>query len=417
MSRYPPTIRIVGWVTVAGLSLSLAHSTRVFVIAGGLAYIALVCLCFAQLLYWTISSTRPTRTPPGPSITPERVAVAIISVLLENETTTLPTSIKVLQSLADPPEILVASNGTNLELESYLAADHSLIWCHSTCSTSKASNLVRASCVVSGSPISVLLDADTRPVLEMPLSSGLSGDFDIIQFPRLIRREKGSIIESVVAIETATKVLTVYPLRYLICSVAYLGGSGAVLHCAALAELDPSMLLEDVDLSIRALLAGGIVSFNESALFSEEAPASLRAWHRQRRRWASGWVQLAIKYATLLVGFGELPIRARLCWLWLLAIRRVAIPLLWLTTVTVAVSREDVHRVITLCVITQLVAFARCLCAWRARTRIRKVWGRSLFMPIWCYLVFAVPYAALCCANDLISLLNPVTVWKPTQRA
>jgi cellulose synthase/poly-beta-1,6-N-acetylglucosamine synthase-like glycosyltransferase len=72
-----------------------------------------------------------------------------------------------------------------------------------------------------------------------------------------------------------------------------LGGSSNHFHTATLREIggwDPYNVTEDADLGYRLARRGGQTCVIESTTY-EEAPATLQAWLKQRRRWFKGWMQ------------------------------------------------------------------------------------------------------------------------------
>jgi cellulose synthase/poly-beta-1,6-N-acetylglucosamine synthase-like glycosyltransferase len=77
-----------------------------------------------------------------------------------------------------------------------------------------------------------------------------------------------------------------------------LGGSSNHMRTAVLREVggwDAWNVTEDADLGVRLARAGYRVGDLPSTTW-EEAPASLRAWFRQRIRWQKGWMQTAITH-------------------------------------------------------------------------------------------------------------------------
>lgn len=77
-----------------------------------------------------------------------------------------------------------------------------------------------------------------------------------------------------------------------------LGGTSNHFRTAALRRVggwDPWNVTEDADIGFRLVRAGGYMADLPSRTL-EEAPATLRAWLKQRRRWHKGYLQTAISH-------------------------------------------------------------------------------------------------------------------------
>jgi cellulose synthase/poly-beta-1,6-N-acetylglucosamine synthase-like glycosyltransferase len=78
---------------------------------------------------------------------------------------------------------------------------------------------------------------------------------------------------------------------------AHFGGGNAAWRKKALRQLgfDPGMLTEDIDITVRALANGHFIEFVPWAQVGELCPVGLRAFYKQRLRWAMGWEQVTFK--------------------------------------------------------------------------------------------------------------------------
>jgi cellulose synthase/poly-beta-1,6-N-acetylglucosamine synthase-like glycosyltransferase len=76
------------------------------------------------------------------------------------------------------------------------------------------------------------------------------------------------------------------------------GGSNGYWRTEVLrgVRMRPSMLTEDIDASVRALLEGRRIASDPLLLSHELAPATLRALWDQRMRWAQGWFQVSLRH-------------------------------------------------------------------------------------------------------------------------
>lgn len=65
-----------------------------------------------------------------------------------------------------------------------------------------------------------------------------------------------------------------------------------------LGSFDEEMLTEDIDMSSKIHAAGKRLVMDPSIITFEENPPTLQAWWSQRKRWARGWMQVAVRYLT-----------------------------------------------------------------------------------------------------------------------
>ena len=64
-------------------------------------------------------------------------------------------------------------------------------------------------------------------------------------------------------------------------------------------KMDRSMLTEDIDSALRAFSKGCNVVHDMNVVSYELAPTSLKAFWKQRMRWAQGWTQASIRHLVL----------------------------------------------------------------------------------------------------------------------
>ncbi|RRJ32835.1 glycosyltransferase [Halocatena pleomorpha] len=67
-----------------------------------------------------------------------------------------------------------------------------------------------------------------------------------------------------------------------------------------LGEFDEEILVEDIDMSSKIHQFGKELHVDPQVITYEENPATLSAWWNQRKRWARGWMQVAVRYLPLL---------------------------------------------------------------------------------------------------------------------
>jgi cellulose synthase/poly-beta-1,6-N-acetylglucosamine synthase-like glycosyltransferase len=63
-----------------------------------------------------------------------------------------------------------------------------------------------------------------------------------------------------------------------------------------LGDFDEEILVEDIDMSSRIHMAGKELQMDPHVITYEENPATLSGWWNQRKRWARGWMQVAVRY-------------------------------------------------------------------------------------------------------------------------
>lgn len=93
------------------------------------------------------------------------------------------------------------------------------------------------------------------------------------------------------------------------------GGGQAFFRRAVFDELgdfDEQVLVEDIDMSAKIHAAGKSLRMDPSIITYEENPPTLDAWWSQRKRWARGWMQVAVRYLTVLPRSRKLSTTAKL---------------------------------------------------------------------------------------------------------
>jgi len=75
--------------------------------------------------------------------------------------------------------------------------------------------------------------------------------------------------------------------------------------------MSPEAVIEDIDLSLRALAAGAVIVHDATVISHELGPTTWAAYKTQRVRWAQGYAQLAWQFARLFFKT-EISLRTRL---------------------------------------------------------------------------------------------------------
>ena len=79
------------------------------------------------------------------------------------------------------------------------------------------------------------------------------------------------------------------------------GGANGYWRASLLKQLkmQEHMLTEDIDSTLRAFAAGAKMVHELNTVSYEQAPSTVKAFLKQRLRWAQGWFQVTIRHATL----------------------------------------------------------------------------------------------------------------------
>lgn len=152
--------------------------------------------------------------------------------------------------------------------------------------------------VARGSVIAVY-DADTcpHPQNARRAAAWLASDarIGLVNGRRRILNAKENLLTRIVAVEYHALYRVEHYGRPSIGGVSLFYGSNGFFRRDALeglAGFDSSMLVEDIDLGFRLAEAGWKAKYDPCLEEFDEAPPNVRAWWRQRSRWARGWIQI-----------------------------------------------------------------------------------------------------------------------------
>ena len=156
-------------------------------------------------------------------------------------------------------------------------------------STSKAANVNAALAVATGEVIAIF-DADhhPRPGGFERAWRWLASGYDVVQGSCRVRNGTRSRLARVVAAEFDGMYGVTHPGRARVHGFAIFGGSNGYWRADVLRSvlLDPNMLTEDIDASIRALARGARLVADPAIVSTELAPPTTGALWHQRLRWA-----------------------------------------------------------------------------------------------------------------------------------
>jgi len=259
-------------------------------------------------------------SPPVPK------ATFIVCAYLPNEIAiiedTLTNILTKVHRPKDGIEVILSYNTPNIqEVELRLhemAAQHpELILANVHGSQSKTENLNYALDLASGEIIA-LLDADhmvCEDCLEKAWRWIVTGE-DCVQGRCKVRNGGESVVTSLVEVEFEVLYGVSHYAKSLQFDSALFAGSNAYWKRQALLDtrFRTDMLTEDIDSTLRALIAGKKFLHDRSILSFELAPKDFASLWYQRKRWAQGWFQCAIKHQRSILKTALLPLRAKFMW-------------------------------------------------------------------------------------------------------
>ncbi|MGB3200995.1 MAG: glycosyltransferase family 2 protein [Nodosilinea sp.] len=164
-------------------------------------------------------------------------------------------------------------------------------------SHSKAENLNAALQIAAGE-MTGIFDADHHPAADC-LSRAWAwlyqGRYDMVQGRNIIRNAQDSWLTQLIAVEFECIYGVSHYGRSLLADTALFGGSNGYWRTAALRPLGfhHTRLTEDIDVTIRGLLAGCRLVHDPAIVTTELAPDNLRGLWLQRQRWSQGWLEIA----------------------------------------------------------------------------------------------------------------------------
>lgn len=188
-------------------------------------------------------------------------------------------------------------------------------------SHSKAENLNAALKIVTGD-ISCVLDADHHPAPDCFIRAWrwIEHGYDVVQGRNVIRNHAQNLLTQTVAIEFETLYGVSHPAKSFLTDSSIFGGSNGYWRTSVLKQIcfNPSMLTEDIDASMRTLLSGYRILHDRSIVTTELAPADIRAFWFQRKRWAQGWLEVSLKYQRRVWRSDKFTLWQKIYWTYLL---------------------------------------------------------------------------------------------------
>lgn len=193
-------------------------------------------------------------------------------------------------------------------------------------SRSKAENVNAAMAYITGD-VTVLLDADHRPARDAAVRAlrWFDAGYDVVQGRCVVRDHDASWLARMVAVEFEQVYGVSHAGRSLAFHTAFFCGTNGWWRTSVLRRIgmDDQMLTEDIDSSVRALLAGHRTIHDRTIVSTELAPPTPQAWWGQRMRWAQGWFQVTLRHQAAVWRSPRLSGELKLYWTYLLGWREL----------------------------------------------------------------------------------------------
>jgi len=250
--------------------------------------------------------------------------------------------------------ILVYNSAEHLpverELENLAQADSRLTLLKVREARSKAENLNAVMDVIT-TPIVGFFDADSQPSADCfdRASDWLVNGYDFVQGSNRIR-PRAAFLNLIVAIEYLVKYNVSYVARYRALGVTYFTGSNGYWRTDVVRQLRArvSAQVEDIDMAVRAILAGRRLAYDPGITASEQSPPGLCAWWHQRVRWAQGWAQLLNWHQVEVIRSG-LAFGTKCAWTFFLLGRRLLVPVACFVLLPISLLQGIAGAPITAC--------------------------------------------------------------------
>ncbi len=249
---------------------------------------------------------RPELQPPSSSL--------IVAAYLPNEQDIIFETLEyILGTMHRPPagfQLILAYNRPERlpiedELEALAQKYPELLLFNVEGSRSKAENINAAMRVVTGE-VTGIIDADHRPnpdCFERAWRWLATGQYAAVQGRNVIRNYKENFLTRLIGVEFECMYGVSHPAKSLLVDTGMFCGSNGYWRTSILRRVRFSshMLTEDIDATLRALLRGHNIMHDPGIITTELAPTSVKAFWSQRKRWAQGWLEVALKHQMPLI--------------------------------------------------------------------------------------------------------------------
>ncbi|MEB3295485.1 MAG: glycosyltransferase family 2 protein [Synechococcales bacterium] len=277
-------------------------------------------------------------------------------------------------------------------------------------SRSKAENLNAALKIVKGE-ITGILDADHRPQADCFDRAWRwleDGRYAVVQGRNVIRNHQANWLTEMIAVEFECMYGISHPAKSLLVDTAMFCGSNGYWRTEVLRRIQfsPEMLTEDIDATLRTTLRGYQFVHDPRIVTTELAPEDLRSFWFQRKRWAQGWLEVALKYQMSLLRTRHLDMWQKGYWTMLLAYSAIfhfvalqVFPILLSLTLSDTVAPEVPPAYFwTTTILTLLSGPIQTLAAWKFRSRL-------IEQSLQTYLAYCFFIPAYCVFKNMIAII------------
>ncbi|MBE9031120.1 glycosyltransferase family 2 protein [filamentous cyanobacterium LEGE 11480] len=248
-----------------------------------------------------------------PELQPPRSSLIVAAYLPNEQDIIFETLEYILGTIHRPPagfELILAYNrperlAIEAELEAMAEKYPELVLLNVEGSRSKAENINEALKIVTGD-VTGILDADHRPnpdCFERAWRWLATGQYAAVQGRNVIRNYNENLLARLIGVEFECMYGVSHPAKSLLVDTGMFCGSNGYWRTSILRRVKFShrMLTEDIDATLRALLRGHNIMHDPNIITTELAPESLKAFWSQRKRWAQGWLEVALKHQMPLI--------------------------------------------------------------------------------------------------------------------
>lgn len=297
-----------------------------------------VWLTLIEIIIGVAASIITRETPYTPML-PYHKMTAIITALLTNEKDIIMDTMRHYKRMTEynPNLRVILAYNSPYEMElmktlnEFAASNPKFTVLNVVGSKSKAENINAALDTIMVEPedthVIGLFDTDHQPGLnsfEKATYSLYHQGYDFVQGKCRVRNVKENYLTKFIYFDFELIYSVFHKSRQVLWGHAIFGGSNGYWRAQTLKTLkfDKGMLTEDIDLTMRAILAGHKGLYNTSIVSTEMAVSSFAALIKQRLRWAQGWFQVSKKYWLAMLK-SDIPKRTKIGMFLLLGTREV----------------------------------------------------------------------------------------------
>jgi cellulose synthase/poly-beta-1,6-N-acetylglucosamine synthase-like glycosyltransferase len=229
-----------------------------------------------------------------------------------------------------------------------------------------------------------------------------------VQGRNVIRNHQANWLTEMIAVEFECMYGISHPAKSLLVDTAMFCGSNGYWRTEVLrrVKFSTDMLTEDIDATLRTTLRGYQFVHDPRIVTTELAPEDLRSFWSQRKRWAQGWLEVALKYQMPLLRTRHLDMWQKGYWTMLLIysaffhfVALQVFPILLSLTLSQTVAPEVPPAYFwTTTLLTLLSGPVQTLAAWKLRSRLIE----QTFLT---YLAYCFFIPAYCVFKNMIAII------------